>query len=62
MIYTLIRIVRWWRYNNPQEFLDTAQLDIKRAFNSRFPNSVLNFVFKIGFRKVNLLTACNFKF
>lgn len=44
-------IVRWWRYNNPQEFLDTAQLDIKRSFNSRFPNSILNFVFKIGFRK-----------
>lgn len=44
-------IVRWWRYNNPQEFLDTAQLDIKRTFNSRLPNSILNFVFKIGFRK-----------
>ncbi|XP_017492796.1 PREDICTED: failed axon connections-like [Rhagoletis zephyria] len=44
-------IVRWWRYNHPQEFLDVAQLDIKRTFNSRLPNSILNFVFKIGFRK-----------
>lgn len=44
-------IARWWRYNNPQEFLDTAQLDIKRTFNSRLPNSILNFVFKLGFRK-----------
>ncbi|KAH9498043.1 failed axon connections [Dermatophagoides farinae] len=44
-------IVRWWRYNNPREFLESAQLDIKRTFNSRFPNSILNFVFKLGFKK-----------
>ncbi|KAI7686499.1 Uncharacterized protein SSS_02522 [Sarcoptes scabiei] len=44
-------IVRWWRYNNPQEFLETAQIDIKRTFNSRFPNSILNLVFKFGFKK-----------
>lgn len=45
-------IVRWWRYNNPQEFMQTAQFDIKRTFNSRIPNSILNFVFKIGFKKL----------
>jgi len=44
-------VVRWWRYNNPQEFLDAAQLDIKRTLNSKLPNALLNIVFKIGFKK-----------
>lgn len=43
-------VVRWWRYNNPKEFLDTAQLDIKQSLQSRLPKGLLNFVFKIGFR------------
>jgi hypothetical protein len=45
-------VVRWWRYNNPQEFLDSAQLDIKRTLNSRLPNALLNIIFKIGFKRV----------
>jgi glutathione S-transferase len=44
-------VVRWWRYNNPQEFLDSAQLDIKRTLNSRLPNALLNIIFKIGFKR-----------
>lgn len=44
-------LIRWWRNNHPQEFLDATKLDIKQAFNSRFPNSILNIVFKFGFRK-----------
>jgi len=44
-------VVRWWRYNNPQEFLDAAQLDIKRTLNSKLPNALLNIIFKIGFKK-----------
>lgn len=44
-------LVRWWRYNHPQEFFEAAQLDIKKTFNSRFPSSILNFVFKLGFKK-----------
>lgn len=47
-------VVRWWRYNNPKEFLDTAQLDIKQSLQSRLPKGLLNFVFKIGFRNVSL--------
>ncbi|RWS04759.1 hypothetical protein B4U79_04869, partial [Dinothrombium tinctorium] len=43
-------VVRWWRYNNPDEFIKSAQLDIKRVLNSRLPKSLLNFVFKIGFK------------
>jgi len=44
-------VVRWWRYNNPGEFIDAAQLDIKRTLNSRLPNALLNVIFKFGFRK-----------
>jgi len=44
-------VVRWWRYNNPQEFLDSAQLDIKKTLNSKLPSALLNIIFKIGFKK-----------
>jgi glutathione S-transferase len=44
-------VVRWWRYNNPGDFLQAAQLDIKRTLNSRWPNAFLNVIFKIGFKK-----------
>jgi len=44
-------VFRWWRYNNPGEFLNTAQLDIKRTLNSRLPNALLNVIFRIGFKK-----------
>lgn len=29
-------VVRWWRYNNPDEFIKAAELDIKRTLNSRY--------------------------
>ena len=44
-------VARCWRYNNPDQFIDTAQLDIKRTLNSRLPNPILNFIFKIGFKR-----------
>jgi len=43
-------VVRWWRYNNPSDFLETAKLDVKQAVNSILPKGVLSFLFKIGFR------------
>ncbi|RWS24328.1 hypothetical protein B4U80_11646, partial [Leptotrombidium deliense] len=43
-------VVRWWRYNNPGEFITAAKLDIKRTLNSKLPKGLLNFFFKIGFR------------
>jgi len=42
--------VRWWRYNNPDEFIKAADLDIKRTLNSRLPKGVLNLLFKWGFK------------
>lgn len=47
-------VMRCWRYNNPQEFLETAQLDIKQTLNSRLPKGLLNFLFKIGFKNVRI--------
>jgi len=43
-------VVRWWRYNNPAEFLKASQMDMKRTLNSRLPNSLLNVLFRIGFK------------
>jgi len=43
-------VVRWWRYNNPDEFIRAAQMDIKRTLNSRLPKGLLNLFFKWGFK------------
>jgi len=43
-------IVRWWRFNNPQTFLDTARLDIKKDLNSILPKPFCNLGFKIFFK------------
>jgi len=43
-------VVRWWRYNNPDEFIQAAELDIKRTLNSRLPKGLLNLLFKWGFK------------
>lgn len=43
-------VVRWWRYNNPTEFLKASQMDMKKTLNSRLPNSLLNVLFRIGFK------------
>lgn len=47
-------VVRWWRFNNPKEFLETAKLDIKQTLNSRLPKGLLNLIFKIGFKNVSV--------
>ena len=46
-------VVRYWRYNHPDEFLAASQIDIKRTFNSKLPAGVLNFIFKWGFKRVS---------
>jgi hypothetical protein len=43
-------VVRWWRYNNPNAFVEASQLDIKRTLNSKMPARLVNMLFKIGFR------------
>lgn len=43
-------VVRWWRYNNPQQFIDSAKLDLKQVVNSVLPKSVITLLFKMGFR------------
>jgi len=43
-------IVRWWRFNNPQGFLDVTGLDLKQNLNSRLPKPFCNLGFKIFFK------------
>lgn len=49
------RVMRWWRYSHPGEFLKAAQMDIKRTLNSKLPKSLLQFFFKIGFKSVRII-------
>ncbi|XP_054156468.1 failed axon connections-like [Oppia nitens] len=44
-------VVRYWRYNNPQQFIDASKMDMKRITLSKLPNSVLNVLLKIGFKQ-----------
>ena len=46
-------VVRWWRYNNPREFLETAKLDIKQAVNSVLPRGLLSILVTFGFKSVS---------
>lgn len=43
-------VMRWWRYSHPAQFLKVAQLDVKRALNSKLPKGILQFFFKMSFR------------
>lgn len=43
-------IIKHWRFKHPQEFLKVSGTDIKKTINSKLPQSVLNFMFKIGFK------------
>lgn len=43
-------IIKHWRFKHPQEFLKASGTDIKKTINSKLPQSVLNFMFKIGFK------------
>lgn len=47
-------VSRWWRYNNPREFLETAKLDVKQAVNSVLPKGVLTLLLKLGFKSVSI--------
>ena len=50
-------VVRWWRYNNPREFLETAKLDIKQAVKSVLPRGLLSLLVTFGFKSVSRPSA-----
>lgn len=52
-------IIKHWRFKHPQEFLKVSGTDIKKTINSKLPQSVLNFMFKIGFKSVSNLFSFN---
>lgn len=43
-------VMRWWRYSHPGQFLKTAQVDVKRALNSKLPKGLLHFIFKMSLK------------
>lgn len=43
-------VVRWWRYNNPQGFLDATGLDLKQTLSSRLPKPFCTLSFKLFFK------------
>ena len=47
-------VVRWWRYNNPSQFLEIAKLDVKQAVKSVLPRSLLSILVSIGFKSVSV--------
>lgn len=50
-------VVRWWRYNNAQAFLDSAKIDPKQTYKTILPKPVLNFFFKIIYKQVNFIST-----
>jgi len=43
-------VTRWWRYNNPNEFVEIAKLDVKQAIESALPKGVLSFLLKLNLK------------
>ncbi|CAG2107819.1 unnamed protein product, partial [Medioppia subpectinata] len=44
-------VVRWWRYSNPQKYIESAKMDLKRAVNTKLPAPVVGFLFKLEFKQ-----------
>ena len=47
-------VVRCWRYNNPQQFMETAKLDPKQLTDSNLPKGVVSFIYKLGMKNVSV--------
>lgn len=48
------RVVKWWRCRCPGEWVRAAKLNLQQALNTRIPNAVLNFAFKLRYRQVSV--------
>ncbi|KAK3859174.1 hypothetical protein Pcinc_034686 [Petrolisthes cinctipes] len=46
-------VVKWWRCRCPGEWVRAAKLNLQQALNTRIPNAVLNFAFKLRYRQVS---------
>lgn len=44
-------VVKWWRCRCPGEWVRAAKLNLQQALQTRIPNAVLNFAFKLRFRQ-----------
>jgi len=44
-------VVKWWRCRCPGDWVRAAKLNLQHALNTRIPNAVLNFAFKLRFKQ-----------
>ncbi|KAL7642995.1 UNVERIFIED_CONTAM: hypothetical protein RMT77_006284 [Armadillidium vulgare] len=44
-------VVKWWRCKCPGDWVRAAKLNLQQALNTRIPNAVLNFAFKLRYRQ-----------
>jgi len=44
-------VVKWWRCRSPSEWMKAAKLNLQQSLNTRIPNAVLNFAFKLRFKQ-----------
>jgi len=44
-------VVKWWRCRCPGDWVRAAKLNLQQALNTRIPNAVLNFAFKLRFKQ-----------
>ena len=53
-LYLGNRVVKWWRCRCPGDWVRASKLNLQQALNTRIPNAVLNFAFKLRFKQVSL--------
>lgn len=51
-------MVKWWRCRCPGDWVRAAKLNLQQALNTRIPNAVLNFAFKLRFKQVPAPRDC----
>jgi glutathione S-transferase len=47
----LFWVLYWWRCKHPDRFLKGTQWNVQQSLGSKVPNSILNFIFKMKFRR-----------
>ncbi|CAG0915679.1 unnamed protein product [Notodromas monacha] len=50
--FTVNLVLYWWRCKNPERFLKGTKWNVQQALGSKVPNSILNFMFKLRFRRL----------
>ena len=52
--FSLGRVVKFWRTKNPATMLSAYKMDLQHITDKKWPKPVLEFIFKIKFKRVRL--------